>query len=240
MRETNKKTGSANSLQAGYGVPIAIVTAGLLIAGAVFWSGGNASEANRQQVNKGQAPTSEPSGEFRLPNESDHVRGSGDAKVTIIEYSDFNCLFCARIHPTLSRIVEEYDGEVNWVYRHFANYAQGKVAAIGAECAAQLGGNDIFWEFADKMFDNQRKLGDNLSIETVISLGIDEGEFRACLGNSREIEAKMTEHRNEAIFLGGRGTPFVVIVSASEKLIPFSGALPYEQIKSLVEQARNN
>ncbi|PIR69325.1 MAG: hypothetical protein COU47_03055, partial [Candidatus Niyogibacteria bacterium CG10_big_fil_rev_8_21_14_0_10_46_36] len=113
------------NVQNGYGVPLAIIAAGLLIAGAVFFTGNNnGTVASDNNANNTGA---QPSGEFRMPSEDDHIRGATDAKVTVIEYSDFNCSFCARLHPTLTRIVEEYDGEVNWVYRHFANYAQGRV-----------------------------------------------------------------------------------------------------------------
>ena len=224
--------------QKGYGVPVAIIVAGLLIAGAVFFTGNsNGSVANDNNTSRTGA---QPSGEFRMPSEDDHIRGATDAKVTVIEYSDFNCSFCARLHPTLTRIVEEYDGEVNWVYRHFANYAQGRVAAVGSECVAALGGNDAFWDFIDTMFNNQRRLGDAFSIETAVSLGVDQSEFEACLNNSKEIEAKIVANRNEAIALGGRGTPFVVVVTPKGQLMPFSGALPYEQISAVIEQARSN
>ncbi|MEX0878097.1 MAG: thioredoxin domain-containing protein, partial [Candidatus Spechtbacterales bacterium] len=142
--------------QSGYVVPVAIIVAGVLIAGAVFFTHNNknvATSNNTDRNNGADHNTGEqPSGEFRMPNESDHVRGNSNAKITIVEYSDFNCSFCARLHPTLSRIVEENE-DVQWVYRHFANYAQGRVAAIGSECVAKIGGNDVFWEFSDRMFD---------------------------------------------------------------------------------------
>lgn len=169
-------------------------------------------------------------------SEDDLVRGSRDASVTIIEYADFNCTFCARLHPTLSRIVDEYDGDVNWVYRHFANYPSGRTAAIGSECVARLGGNDVFWEFAGEMFDNQRRLGDSFSTEVAVSLGLNKEDFQECLQNEkREIEEKMEAHRSEAIALGGRGTPFMLIVNASGDSVPASGAQPYESLKSIID-----
>lgn len=226
------------SMQKGFGIPIAIVFAGLLIAGAMFWS--NGSPINSGQTDSRQASTVDPKSSLELLAESDHVRGDANARVTIVEYSDFNCSFCARLHPTLSRIVDEYNGQVNWVYRHFANYPQGRVAAVGSECAARLGGNSVFWDFTDRMFDNQRRLGDSFSIETAAALGVDEAEFRSCLTNSGEIESKIVAQRNEAISLGGRGTPFSVIITANGKLLPFSGALPYEHVKGLVDQALAN
>ncbi|MEX1027082.1 MAG: thioredoxin domain-containing protein [Candidatus Paceibacterota bacterium] len=227
------KTGTQNR----YGVLVAIVIAGLVIAGAVALTGNGRGTAINES-NSGHTNT-ESQGEFRMPSDEDHMRGNSNATITIVEYSDFNCSFCARIHPTLSRIVEENE-DVQWVYRHFANYAQGRVAAIGSECAAQIGGNDVFWEFSDRMFDNQRRLGDAFSIETAVSLGMNEEAFRTCLDDSKEIEAKIVADRNEAIALGGRGTPFAVVLTPTGNVIPFSGALPYEQIMSVVERARNN
>lgn len=228
------------STQNGYGVPIAIVVAGLLIAGAVFWSSGTASETNRQQANTGQAPVSEPSGEFRLPNESDHVRGNGDAKVAIIEFSDFECPFCARLHPTLARIIDE-DKDVKWIFRHFplTSHSRAFGAAVASECIAKLGSNDAFWNFADTVFADQRKLGNSLYEEMARIAGIDTSAFNTCT-KDKSIASEVQNDLDEVIDIGGRGTPFVVVVTASGKLTTFSGALPYEQIKSLVDQAHNN
>jgi len=228
------------STQNGYGVPIAILVAGLLIAGAIFWSSGTASETNRQQANTGQAPASEPSGEFRLPNESDHVRGNGDAKVTIIEFSDFECPFCARLHPTLARLIDE-DKDVKWIFRHFplTSHSRAFGAAVASECIAKLGSNDAFWNFADAVFDDQGKLGNSLYEEIARTAGIDTSVFNTCT-KDKSIASEVQADLDEVINIGGRGTPFVVVVTASGKLTTFSGALPYEQIKSLVDQARNN
>jgi len=228
------------STQNGYGVPIAIVVAGLLIAGAVFWSSGTTSETNRQQANTGQAPASEPGGEFRLPNESDHVRGNRDAKVTIIEFSDFECPFCARLHPTLARIIDE-DKDVKWIFRHFplTSHSRAFGAAVASECIAKLGSNDTFWNFADTVFADQRKLGNTLYEEMARTAGIDTSAFNTCT-KDKIIASEVQTDLDEVIDIGGRGTPFVVVVTASGKLTTFSGALPYEQIKSLVDQAHNN
>ena len=79
--------------------------------------------------------------------ENDHIRGDKDAPYSIIEYSDFECPFCARHWPTMKQILAD-DLEVNWVYRHFplAFHPQAQPAAEASECAAEQG---KFWEYAD-------------------------------------------------------------------------------------------
>lgn len=93
-------------------------------------------------------------GEVEPVSDADHIRGSLDAKVKIIEYSDLECPFCATLHPTLQTIMQDFDGDVAWVYRHFPLefHPSAKPLAIGSECAAQLGGNDKFWEYIDYVF----------------------------------------------------------------------------------------
>lgn len=84
---------------------------------------------------------------------SDHIRGAAKAPITLVEYSDFQCPFCKRFHPTMQRIMKDYDGNVSWVYRNFPlssihEYAQARAEA--AECASEQG---KFWEYADALFE---------------------------------------------------------------------------------------
>ena len=238
LMKTNTQT------QNGYGVPIAIVVAGLLITGAVFWTGsGEDVASNPTRDTKGGQPSGQPAqaGEFRMPDETDHVQGNPDAPITIVEFSDLECPFCARIHPTLTRIVEEND-DVKWVFRHFplsTIHSRALSAAVASECIARLGTNDNFWTFTDEAFANQRKLGDAWYREMALSFGIDSGAFAGCV-NDKGVVADIQTDLDEATGAGGRGTPYVVVVTANGDLIPFSGALPYEQIASVIERARNN
>jgi len=91
---------------------------------------------------------------YRVLN-SDHILGEREAQVYLIEYSDFQCPFCQRFHPVTKQVLEEYDGEVSVVYRHFPLdqiHPLARGAAEASECAAELGGNEAFWGFVDAAF----------------------------------------------------------------------------------------
>jgi protein-disulfide isomerase len=228
--------------QNGYALPIAIVAAGLLIGSALYFGGNNSSSNhNRRSAVIGLPEVSGvEAASFRMPNGSDHTRGNPDAKIAIVEFSDFECPFCARLHPTLERIVEE-DENIKWIYRHFPLNSHSKAfgAAVASECIAKLSGNEGFWNFADFLFANQRQLGDNFYKDFAVQNGISESEFNECL-KDRAVASEVQADLNEVIKASGWGTPFSVIVTEEGKLIPFSGALPYEHIKSLLAQTKDS
>ena len=88
-------------------------------------------------------------------SDQDHILGNLNAPVKLIEYSDLQCPFCGRFHPTMQRVVKEYGDQVAWVYRHFpleSIHPNARPLANASECAANLGGNDSFWKFVDAVF----------------------------------------------------------------------------------------
>lgn len=96
-------------------------------------------------------------GEVPPVDENDHIQGDiTKAQVVIIEYSDFECPFCARFHPTLEKIVAESNGNIAWVYRQFPLtqiHQHAMERAIASECVAKIKGNDAFWKYADLLFN---------------------------------------------------------------------------------------
>ena len=75
--------------------------------------------------------------------------------MALIEYSDLECPFCKQFHPSIQRVLDKYGDQVVWAYRHFpieTIHASARPLAEGSECAAQLGGNDKFWEYIDYIF----------------------------------------------------------------------------------------
>lgn len=90
---------------------------------------------------------------FRPVGPDDYYRGSQDAAVTLIEYSDMDCPFCHRVHPVIKDLVAER-GNIGWVYRQFpieGLHPEAYRKAEAAECAGTLGGNDAFWSYTDQL-----------------------------------------------------------------------------------------
>lgn len=187
------------------------------------------------------APTPTANGNITVQpvSDSDWVRGDRDASVTIVEFSDTECPYCKRFHETMLQVMEEYDGQVNWVYRHFplaSLHSKAPKEAEATECAGELGGNDGFWAFLDELFDttpsNNGLSADQLP-EIAAAVGLDKTAFESCL-NSGKYSNKVDEQLGQATAAGGTGTPYSILLAGSET-IPVSGALPYAQIKQMID-----
>lgn len=174
----------------------------------------------------------------------DHIRGNPDAPVTLIEYSDFECPFCKSFHSTVKKVVDESNGRVRWVYRHFPldqiHPVKARKEAAASECATELGGNEAFWKFADRFFQVTPS-NNKTDIDTVLpriarDIGLDENRFAACLASGRH-DRRVEEDVQNAVATGGRGTPWSLVVSKSGKIYPLSGAQPYAAVKQLVDLA---
>jgi len=234
MEEPSK----ANNLS----IPIAIMIAGAFIAGAVYLGINRTDTAN----NQAQATPEQQSGnleQMAAITSADHIRGNPNASVKIVEYSDMECPFCKSFHPTMQRIVDEYGDKVAWVYRHFpldSIHSKARPEAIAAECANELGGNDAFWQFTDRFFEVTPS-NNQTDIETALpqiarEIGLNESQFAACL-ESGKYDEHIQNDLDNAVATGGNGTPWSIVVTASGKKYPLSGAQPYEAVKQLIELA---
>lgn len=220
-------------------IPIAIVIAGVLIAGAVYLTSSTRSSAEEPQdaVQTGDLEA------MRPISAEDHIRGNPDAAVVIVEYSDFECPFCKAFHPTLQQAMREYGSDIAWVYRQFPLdqlHSKARKEAIASECAAELGGNDAFWKFTDRFFELTPS-NDRTNIETVLpqiakEIGLDTAKFASCL-ESKKFDAHIEDDVQNATATGGNGTPWSIVVTKSGKKYPLSGAQPYESVKQVIDQA---
>ena len=202
----------------------------------------------RQRAEAGQRERREADGRAAklrpVSRERDHIRGDPAAPVALVEYSDFECPFCKRFHPTVKRLVSESKGQLKWVYRHFPldelHPGKARKEAVASECAAELGGNDAFWKFTDRFFEltpsNNRTDVDTVLPQIASEIGLDKARFASCLTSGRH-DRRIAEDAQDAGASGGRGTPWSIVVSKSGKAYPLSGAQPYAAVKQLVELA---
>lgn len=223
-------------------IPIAIVIAGVLIAGGLYF--GMSGGATRAQQPQG---VEQPTGDMEAMKpitSADHIRGDANAPVKIVEYSDPECPFCKRFHSTMQQVMDEYgkDGKVAWVYRNFPLdqlHSKARNESVAIECAGELGGNDTFWAYADRLYEVTPS-NDGLNPAELPRIaeyvGLDVGKFNTCLTSDTFAEHIEDDVQNAAA-TGGNGTPWSIVVAPSGKKYPLSGAQPYEAVKQLIELA---
>ena len=227
-----------------YFVPVAIVIVGAFIGGAIFFSSDSKSVASNDNI---KTPvTQQDKTNFVDPvDDKDHIRGSMNAPVKIVEYSDFECPFCQRHHGTLAQIFNSHveSGDVAWVFRQFPieqSHSKAPTVALASECVAKLGGNEAFWKFADRYFEVSLS-NNRTDIEMVIpkligEIGVSDTDFQSCM-NSGELMADVEEDFNNAVATGSRGTPWSILIAPNGKTFPINGAQPAAAIEQLIQIA---
>jgi len=167
---------------------------------------------------------------YTIKTAAAQARGPETALVTIVEFSEFQCPFCARVAPTLKRIEETYKSSVRIVWKHLPLQEIHK-NAMGASLAAEAAGRQgRFWEFHDRLFADQTKLGpDDLKLHAK-ELQLDMSRFETDLLNSdhkKKIDADMAE----AKALDIRGTPGIFI---NGRFV--AGAQPFDVFAKIIDE----
>jgi protein-disulfide isomerase len=179
------------------------------------------------------APAVQPTvGPVDVSVDDDPSIGPEDAPVTIIEFSDFQCPYCANFQAqTLPQILSNYGDKVRFVYRDFpltSLHANAQKAAEASECANDQG---KYWEYHDILFQNQAAL-DVQSLEGyAASLGLDTAAFNDCL-TSGKYEQEVTKDEQDGTNAGVQGTPSFFVNG-----MPIQGAQPYSVFQSAIEAA---
>lgn len=166
------------------------------------------------------------------------TKGQADAPVTIVEYSDYQCPYCARyVLQTMPRIMTEYveTGQVRYAFKDFplTFHTEAQLAAQAARCAGEQG---AFWEMHDQLFASQDSWSGNSNAAAVFSgfatdFGLDEADFTACLESERYADAVQADLMEGAGF-GVGGTPAFFVNGQF-----ISGAQPFEVFQAAIEAA---
>lgn len=174
----------------------------------------------------------------------DHVRGNRKAEVSLIEYSDYECPFCKRFHPTLQQVLARYGDKVNWIWRHYPLPMHEPAAqreALAAECAAKLGGDKAFWGYSDALFQNTRSDGkglpDGMSLQSLAAKsGLDQAKFAACL-KSPEMRKPIEDDFADAEQIGVQATPTTIVRNnATGAVDVIVGAQPTEAVAAQIDR----
>lgn len=161
------------------------------------------------------------------------VLGNPNAKVVIYEHSDFQCPYCARGKSIVKEIYQAYGDKVAIVFRHLPLdfHPEAKPSAVASVCAQKQG---KFWEYHDKLFDNQKDLSAANYPKWAKELGLDEAKFKECLTSpeAMQIVEKSQGYSEEA---GASSTPTFFVGSKTEGK-KIAGAQPFAEFKKIIDE----
>ncbi|XOU94009.1 MAG: DsbA family protein [Candidatus Kerfeldbacteria bacterium] len=164
-----------------------------------------------------------------IATNDDPYAGSDDAKIVIVEFSDFQCPYCTQAFPTVREIISTYGDQIKFIYRDFTNstiHPQAQKAAEAGECASE---QDKFWELHDKLFINS-----DLSVSAIKQyageIGLDTEQFNECLDSGRYYEETQQDFAS-GIVAGVDGTPTFFINGTK-----FEGSISVDNFKTIIEE----
>ena len=224
----------------------AAVILGASILGGSYWLAlaidrGSAEIAELNQALKAAAvapaPAPRPSAPARPDPEKIYeieigdspIRGSESAKVTIVEWADFQCPFCVRVHPTLEKIAEEYGDKVRFGFKHLplSMHTKARAAHQASEAAHRQG---KFWEMHDRIFANPKDLSEETYLRYANEIGLDIEKYKSDFSSSsvrKTIDADLAKARE----LGVSGTPSFFLNGRF-----LSGAQPYGAFARVIDE----
>ena len=196
------------------------------------------------KILQNQLPTTQPTSPVKISADNDPIIGNPDAKISIIEFSDFQCPFCARFHiQTLPSILEEYidQGKVKLVFRDFpiqSIHPNAFPASVAAECANEQG---KFREMHDKLFDNQNQWNRLQTVDAVLmfnqyaeEIKLDQEIFEPCLSNGKYID-EIKKDLEDGRDYGVSGTPGFFIGNDEIGYVELKGAQPFDSFKKVID-----
>jgi protein-disulfide isomerase len=184
-------------------------------------------------------PTPEPTAQIQIPEnlirydvdlDDDPSLGPADAPITIVEFSDYQCPFCTRWHDQVfKKLMDEYDGQIRFIYRDFplkSIHPEAVPAAEAANCAFE---QDAFWGFHDALFKAEFGLGVEAYEQYARGLGLDMEKFTACVAERRYADDVESDFIYASEF-GISSTPTFFVNG-----IPIVGAQPYDVFKQVID-----
>lgn len=147
-------------------------------------------------------------------------------RAVLLEFSDFQCPYCAIAHETVEQFVAKYPDRVTLVYKHFPLSSIHPQALEAAKASTAAQQQEKFWPYHDALFEHQNQLGEDFYLETAHSLNLDIEKFNQDRAQAMDL---IQQDIDLAVQLGIRGTPFFFFQGQI-----FSGAVPYEEFEKLL------
>jgi protein-disulfide isomerase len=171
----------------------------------------------------------DPAVTYRVQIGDAHVRGPTTALVTIVEWADFQCPFCARVQATLGELERKYQGRVRFVFKHnpLPMHARAMPAAIAAEAAGRQG---KFWPMHDLLFSDIRNITDEQIAKYAKKLKLDRKRLKRDMADIA-LKTKIEAQQKQGASLGARGTPAFFVNGRF-----LSGAQPVESFSALIDE----
>ncbi len=170
-----------------------------------------------------------------LMRNSKHSIPADNAKVTIVEFADFQCPACGRTYPVLKQVLAEYKGKITFIYRHFPlpQHSNAMLAAQASEAASAQG---KFWEMYSMLYENQTTWSESLTASEIFTgyakkLGLDTQQFSQDLSNA-SFEKSIQSDKDDGIRLGVNSTPTFFINNKKLEESP-----TYSVFKSTIDKA---
>ena len=163
--------------------------------------------------------------------ERDHVAGPAEARVTLVEYGDFECPHCGALHPIVQAARKAFGGNLRFVFRHFPLRSSHPHALAAAKAAEAAGEQGRFWEMHDRLYRHQAALTDADLEGHARAVGLDLERFRRSVGE-REHEVRIREDLASAAESGARGTPSLFINGE-----PYTGPIERDEIFAALARA---
>ena len=170
----------------------------------------------------------------------DHYKGNPKAKITVVEYSDLECPSCKDIQPTVTRLLHYYETQIRWIVRNYPlpQHINAAKEAEAAECAAQLGGNAMYWTYSDAVFTRSTMNGTGFALEQLTplakELGLHTQEFESCLDSGKN--AKLVSQQTiDAQAAGAYELPAVFIIDSKGTTRLVGGSQPFAVYKTILD-----
>ena len=181
---------------------------------------------------------------------ADHVTGSTNPKVTIIEYSDLECPFCKNFDQTMNKVMAKYSKSTQWAYRHYPLdciddtdpsctplHPKARHEAVASECAAEQGGNDAFWKYITQIFaitPSNNRLDPAQLTTTAEGLGLNMTSFNTCLSSDKYANVVSTQAK-QGLQSAVKGTPTSIVIDKMGNTYTIAGAYPVEVVSGVID-----